>query len=173
MPQRPEPDPGASRAGAERGSTPGPNVMDATNATETTNPAPQARSARAPAHANGKREVLVVEDDPEINELVGAYARLAGFEYRSALDGATALAEVRRHTPSVIVLDLMLPDFDGFEVCRRVKREPGMGNVPVIILTALDNEISRRQGREAGAADYLTKPFDPDRLIDTISRHAG
>jgi DNA-binding response OmpR family regulator len=121
---------------------------------------------------NGRRDVLVVEDDPEINELVGAYARLAGFEYRAALDGATALAEVRRLAPAVIVLDLMLPDIDGFEICRRIKGELGRSDVPVIILTALDNKASRRQGLECGATEYLTKPFDPDRLIDTICRCA-
>lgn len=122
---------------------------------------------------NGQCDVLVVEDDPEINELVGAYARIAGFEYRAALDGATALAEVRRLPPTVIVLDLMLPDFDGFEVCRRIKGELGQSDIPVIILTALDNGACRREGLECGAAEYLTKPFDPDHLIDTISRYAG
>jgi len=122
---------------------------------------------------NGRRDVLVVEDDPEINELVGAYARIAGFEYRAALDGATALAEVRRLPPTVIVLDLMLPDFDGFEICRRIKGELGRSDIPVIILTALDNKACRREGLECGAAEYLTKPFDPDQLIDTISRYAG
>lgn len=127
----------------------------------------------APPVANGHRNVLVVEDDPEINELVGAYARLAGFEYRAALDGATALAEVRRQPPTVIVLDLMLPDFDGFEVCRRIKAELGHPDIPVIILSALDNKTSRREGVQCGAAEYLTKPFDPDRLIDTISRYGG
>ncbi len=106
-------------------------------------------------------------------ELVGAYARIAGFEYRAALDGATALAEVRRLPPTVIVLDLMLPDFDGFEICRRIKGELGRSDIPVIILTALDNNACRRQGFECGASEYLTKPFDPDRLIDTISRYAG
>jgi DNA-binding response OmpR family regulator len=122
---------------------------------------------------NGQRDVLVVEDDPEINELVGAYARIAGFEYRAALDGTTALAEVRRHPPTVIVLDLMLPDFDGFEVCRRIKGELGRRDIPIIILTALDNKACRHEGVECGAAEYLTKPFDPDRLIDTISRYGG
>jgi DNA-binding response OmpR family regulator len=118
------------------------------------------------------RDVLVVEDDPEINELVGAYAQIAGFEYRAALDGMTALAEARRRPPSVVVLDLMLPDIDGFEVCRQLKREFGNRRVPVIILTALDNDDCQRQGRACGASEYLTKPFDPDRLIDTISRYA-
>jgi two-component system response regulator ResD len=118
-------------------------------------------------------DVLVVEDDPEINELVGAYAQIAGFEYRRALDGSTALAEVSRRAPSVIVLDVMLPDLDGFEICRRIKSDgpAAAAGVPVIFLTALQDDASRRRGMECGAADYLTKPFDPDRLIETLERH--
>ncbi|CAA9444098.1 MAG: hypothetical protein AVDCRST_MAG64-4395 [uncultured Phycisphaerae bacterium] len=117
-------------------------------------------------------DVLVIEDDPEINELVGAYAQLAGFEYRRALDGSTALAEVSRRAPSVIVLDVMLPDLDGFEICRRIKSDgPAAAAVPVIFLTALYDDASRRRGMECGAADYLTKPFDPDRLIESLERH--
>ena len=128
-------------------------------------------TARAVGH-DGTPEVLVVEDDPEINELVGAYARIAGFEYRAALDGASAIDQAMQHPPAVVVLDLMLPDMDGFEVCRRLKRVFAGGRVPVIILTALDNDDSRKEGRDCGADEYLTKPFDPDQLIDTISRYA-
>ena len=117
--------------------------------------------------------VLVVEDDPEINQLVGAYAQLAGFEYRAAHTGSAALAEVSRLKPRVIVLDLMLPDLDGLEVCRRVKSERGNADVPVIILTALESEASRRRGAECGATEYLTKPFDPDVLMRVIARHAA
>ena len=126
--------------------------------------------------AKAKGEVLVVEDDREINELVGAYAQIAGFGYRSALTGTDALAEVRQHRPALIVLDLMLPDLDGFEVCRRVRAEAQATGKPVpviIILTALDGAKSRQQGLECGAVDYLTKPFDPDRLMEVISRHAS
>ena len=115
-------------------------------------------------------DVLVIEDDPEINELVGAYAQIAGFEYRQALDGAAAFAEVNRRAPSVIVLDVMLPDLDGFEICRRLKGSSS-AQVPVIFLTALYDEASRRRGMECGAADYLTKPFDPDRLLESLERH--
>ena len=118
-------------------------------------------------------DVLVIEDDPEINELVGAYAQLAGFEYRRALDGSSALEEVNRRAPSVIVLDVMLPDLDGFEVCRRLKGDGPGAAVPVIFLTALYDEASRKRGMECGAADYLTKPFDPDRLIATLEKHKG
>ena len=123
-----------------------------------------------------KGEVLVVEDDREINELVGAYAQIAGFGYRSALNGTDALAEVRQRRPALIVLDLMLPDLDGFEVCRRVRAEAQATGRPIpviIILTALDGAKSRQQGFECGAVDYLTKPFDPDQLMEVINRHAS
>ena len=123
-----------------------------------------------------KGEILVVEDDREINELVGAYAQIAGFGYRSALNGTDALAEVRQRRPALIVLDLMLPDLDGFEVCRRVRAEAQATGRPIpviIILTALDGAKSRQQGFDCGAVDYLTKPFDPDQLMEVISRHAG
>ena len=126
----------------------------------------------APA-APGPRDVLVVEDDPEINQLVGAYVQLAGFGYRPAYNGGTALDEATRRPPSVIVLDLMLPDLDGMEVCRRLKAAGSpAARVPVIILTALDSDSSRRAGLECGVAEYLLKPFDPDGLIETIARHA-
>ena len=123
-------------------------------------------------HRNGQASVLVVEDDPEINELVGAYAQIAGFEYRPALDGTTALREASRRTPAAVVLDLMLPDIDGFEVCERLKREPDTRAVPVIMLTALGDEKNRKRGQACGCSEYLTKPFDPDRLMDALSKHA-
>ena len=122
------------------------------------------------------RDVLVVEDDREINELVCAYAEIAGFGVRSALCGFDAVEQVRSRPPALIVLDLMLPDIDGFEVCRRVKAEAEATGKPIpviIILSALDGEKSRQQGRSLGAVDYLTKPFDPDRLMEVIARHAS
>lgn len=116
-------------------------------------------------------DVLVVEDDPQINELVGAYVQLAGLEYRRALTGAEALSEFARSRPAIVVLDIMLPDIDGFEVCRQIKRSAD-GEVRVIFLTALDTAAARRRGMECGAAEYLTKPFDPDQLLASLERHA-
>jgi DNA-binding response OmpR family regulator len=121
---------------------------------------------------NGK-DVLVVEDDPDINELVGAYVQMAGFAYRAAHDGATALRQVSEHKPSLIVMDLMLPDTDGMEVCRQLKANPNTRQIPVLVLTALDQEEQRAQGRACGLAAYMTKPFDPDDLMDTIRRTAS
>jgi two-component system response regulator RpaA len=117
-------------------------------------------------------DVLVVEDDTQINELVGAYVQIAGYEYRSALDGAAAMAAIRERLPSLIILDLMLPDTDGFEVCRRLKSDQQTASVPVVMLTALDREEQRKRGIECGAVKYMTKPFDPDQLIDAIRKNA-
>ena len=122
------------------------------------------------------RDVLVVEDDREINELVCAYAEIAGFGFRSALNGFDAVEQVRKRAPALIVLDLMLPDIDGFEVCRRVKAEAAASGKPIpviIILSALDGEKSRQMGHACGAVDYLTKPFDPDKLMEVITKHAA
>lgn len=119
------------------------------------------------------RSVLVVEDDPEINELVGAYVQIAGFEYDSALNGTQAVEKARATHPSLIVLDVMLPDFDGFEVARRLKGESDTRGIPIVMLTALDRDEYRQRGKSAGAVDYLTKPFDPDRLMETIRENAS
>jgi len=116
--------------------------------------------------------LLVVEDDREINQLVGAYAQLCGFEYRPALDGKTALREAHRERPSMVILDLMLPDVDGFEVCRRLRSDELLAGVPIIILSALSSEKDKQLGRECGANEYLTKPFNPDQLIAKLMEYA-
>jgi two-component system OmpR family response regulator len=119
------------------------------------------------------RPVLVVEDDPEINELVGAYVQIAGFEYLSALNGQEAVEKARLNQPALIVLDIMLPDFDGFEVARRLKSETITRSIPIVMLTALDRDEYRQRGKSAGAVDYLTKPFDPERLLEAIRENAS
>jgi DNA-binding response OmpR family regulator len=118
------------------------------------------------------RAVLVVEDDPEINELVGAYVQIAGYEYESALTGTQAVEKARSTHPALIVLDVMLPDFDGFEVARRLKGQTDTRGIPIVMLTALDREEYRQRGMTAGAVGYLTKPFDPDRLLEAIRQNA-
>jgi DNA-binding response OmpR family regulator len=116
-------------------------------------------------------DVLVVEDDGEINRLVGAYVQISGCRYRSALDGASALAQCRAQPPDVVILDVMLPDLDGFEICRRVRAEQNGHRVIVIMLTALADDASRQKGLACGADEYLTKPFDPDRLIAALGKY--
>jgi DNA-binding response OmpR family regulator len=106
---------------------------------------------------------LVVDDDPTVGDVVGAYLERAGFEVHRAADGATALALAADVTPDVVVLDLMLPGIGGLEVCRRLRLE--LPRVPVVMLTALGEEADRILGLEVGADDYVTKPFSPRELV--------
>lgn len=122
--------------------------------------------------ADKESSVLVVEDDPEVNELVGSYAEIAGYQYESALTGNSGLEKARCGEHRLIILDIMLPDLDGFEVCRLLKSEHQTSRIPVLMLTCLDADEHRQRGRQCGAADFLTKPFDPDRLMDKIRQHA-
>ncbi|MFD3920884.1 response regulator transcription factor [Streptomyces sp. NPDC058595] len=114
-------------------------------------------NGQAPAH------VLVVDDDPTVAEVVAGYLDRAGHDVARAADGPSALARFARRRPDLVVLDLMLPGMDGFEVCRRM-REQG-GPVPVIMLTARGDEEDRVLGLETGADDYVTKPFSPRELV--------
>lgn len=123
--------------------------------------------------ANRDGAILVVEDDPEINELVGAYAEIAGFDYVAALNGESAIQEAAQRHPVLILLDIMLPDLDGFEVCQRLKRSEVTRGIPVVILTALDREEYRQRSCQCGAVGYLTKPFDPESLIQTMRDSAA
>lgn len=122
--------------------------------------------------SDGSRAVLVVEDDREINALIGAYAEICGLGYRHAYDGKTAIATADAAPPCAVILDLMLPDVDGYEVCRQMRGNAKTARTPIIILSALGGEADRKRGREVGADDHLTKPFDPDEFMRVLRRHA-
>jgi len=109
------------------------------------------------------RTVLVVEDEQSIGSLVRTYLERDGFAVIWVRSGEEALAELTRHPVSLIVLDVGLPEMDGFEVCRRVG-----GKVPIIMLTARDEEPDRVAGLEAGADDYMPKPFSPRELVARV-----
>lgn len=117
-----------------------------------------------------KEQVLVVDDDAAINGLICEYLRLSGYEAHSASDGDGALREVSHEVPSIIVLDIMLPDIDGYEVCRRLRARPETAQVPVLMLSALGDEKSRARASQAGATEFLAKPFDPDQFLETIAK---
>jgi len=109
--------------------------------------------------------VLVVDDEPDLVELVRYNLTEAGFRVSEARTGAEALAAVRRSVPDVLILDLMLPDLSGTEVCRRLRNESELVDLPIIMLTAKSEEIDRVVGFELGADDYVTKPFSPRELV--------
>lgn len=116
--------------------------------------------------------VLIVEDDPEINQLLCAYAQIAGFEADCALEGFDALRRAAGERYDLVLLDVMLPDVDGLEVARRLRANPSTAKLPIVILTALTTDATRRRAMDVGAADYLIKPFDPDELIRVMRKHA-
>jgi two-component system, OmpR family, response regulator MtrA len=105
---------------------------------------------------------VVIEDDEAIGAIVGTYLERAGFDVVRESTGEDGMAAIARHEPRFVVLDLGLPDVDGFELCRRLREG---GNVPILILTARDDEVDRIVGLELGADDYLTKPFSPRELV--------
>jgi two-component system phosphate regulon response regulator PhoB len=109
--------------------------------------------------------ILVVEDDEDILELLAYNLQSAGFSVVASRDGFDALQKARRAPPDLIILDLMLPGLDGFEVCKELKREAKTAQVPVIMLTARGDEVDRIVGLELGADDYVVKPFSPRELM--------
>ena len=109
--------------------------------------------------------ILIADDEANIRDLARLYLEKEGFRVRTASDGAAALEEVRREPPALLILDLMMPRLDGWEVCRRVRAE---GNLPILMLTARDQDIDKIVGLEMGADDYLTKPFNPRELVARV-----
>jgi two-component system, OmpR family, phosphate regulon response regulator PhoB len=110
------------------------------------------------------QRILVVDDEPDLLELVRVNLSQAGFEVETAETGRQALERARRATPDLLILDLMLPDLSGTEVCRHLRADPSLGEIPIIMLTARADEVDRVVGLEIGADDYVTKPFSPREL---------
>jgi DNA-binding response OmpR family regulator len=109
--------------------------------------------------------VLIVEDDADINAALQEALRLAGYDVVGALTGEDAFAEVQRRCPDLVLLDQMLPDIDGVEICRRLRAAPRTKRIPIIFLTARAGEEWRIRGLAAGADDYVVKPFSLQELI--------
>jgi two-component system phosphate regulon response regulator PhoB len=112
--------------------------------------------------------ILVVEDEEDILELIRYNLAKEGFRVESATTGEKALSRARFKPPDLILLDLMLPGLDGLEVCRRLKKDPGVAHIPVVMLTAKGEESDIVAGLEVGAEDYITKPFSPKVLVARV-----
>jgi two-component system alkaline phosphatase synthesis response regulator PhoP len=116
-------------------------------------------------------KILIVDDEPTLLQTVRAYLEQEGYQVRTALDGRAALQEARAFEPDLIVLDIMLPELDGLEVLRRLRRgdgAPALRDVYVVMLTARADEMDRVVGLELGADDYVTKPFSPRELVARV-----
>jgi DNA-binding response OmpR family regulator len=115
--------------------------------------------------ASAVSNILVVEDESSIASFVALYLKNAGYEVRTAATGNDALRQAEVQAPTLVVLDLMLPDIDGIEVCKRLRQD---SDVPILMLTARDDDVDKIIGLEVGADDYLTKPFNPRELVARI-----
>ncbi len=117
---------------------------------------------------HGPRKVLIVEDEADIRQLVKLYLDREGFRTLQATTGAEALWSVKSEKPDLLVLDLMLPEIDGIEVCKRLRNAPETATLPIIMLTAKAEEADTVVGLELGADDYVTKPFSPKSLVARV-----
>jgi DNA-binding response OmpR family regulator len=114
------------------------------------------------------KTILVIDDETRIAELARDYLAHAGFAVRLAFDGTTGLADALRERPDLVVLDLGLPGLDGLDVTRRLRADPATATIPIVMLTARDDELDKLLGLELGADDYLTKPFSPRELVARV-----
>jgi DNA-binding response OmpR family regulator len=115
--------------------------------------------------ATNAQSVLVVEDEASIASFVSLYLKNAGYGVTTATTGNEALRSLEREQPSLVVLDLMLPDIDGIEICRRIRQK---SDLPILMLTARDEDVDKIIGLEVGADDYMTKPFNPRELVARV-----
>jgi two-component system, OmpR family, alkaline phosphatase synthesis response regulator PhoP len=114
------------------------------------------------------KRILVIEDDKDIVELVRYNLEKDGFQVTATGDGSTGLAQLRKGSPDLLVLDLMLPKVSGLEICKEVRKDASLNRLPILILTAKGEESDRIVGLELGADDYVTKPFSPRELVARV-----
>ncbi len=116
----------------------------------------------------GRQKILVVEDEPDIRELVRYNLEQGGFDVVESEDGDRVLELVEESNPSLMILDLMLPNADGLDICKMVRQRPRSSKLPIVMLTAKATEVDRVLGLEFGADDYITKPFSPRELVARV-----
>jgi twitching motility two-component system response regulator PilG len=120
---------------------------------------------------NQRKRILVVEDSPTTRKVIAITLGQQGYEIIEARDGFEALSKLNDRRPHLILLDLVLPRIDGYAILDIIKKHDQFRHVPVILLTAKDGVLSRWKGRRAGSTAYLTKPFDPKKLVATVEKH--
>ncbi|MFC1501340.1 response regulator transcription factor [Elusimicrobiota bacterium] len=117
-----------------------------------------------------KKRILVIDDDPEILVLLKTYLETEGYEVIQSDNGAEGLEKAHSEMPDLIILDLVLPDIDGLKICRRLKSDNKYKNIPILVLSALDDQKHKMEGFESDADDYETKPFEKDGLIKRVKK---
>ena len=116
-------------------------------------------------------KILIAEDERDIRDLITFTLRYNGHEVLAASNGEEALALTEKEIPELVLLDVRMPRMTGYEVCRRIKEEDDLSHIPVLFLSAKGQEAEVQAGLDAGAVDYILKPFSPDQLISRIEEH--
>ncbi|MCF7871184.1 MAG: response regulator [Candidatus Omnitrophica bacterium] len=119
------------------------------------------------------KKILIADDEPDFVELISMRLEVNGFEVVAAKDGQEAVDKTKKEKPDLLILDLMMPKLDGFEVCRMLKFDDNFKNLPIIVLSALDQQQDREKAVEAGADEYFIKPFDLSLLLTKIKELVG
>ncbi|MCC6752184.1 MAG: response regulator [Deltaproteobacteria bacterium] len=114
--------------------------------------------------------ILIAEDNQDLLAILAGRFRALGFEVVDVLNGADALAAAKKQRPDVVLLDVMMPELNGFQVCRRLKEDPALASVPIVLLTAKDTDADKFWGSEVGANLYLTKPIDPAQVVTHVQQ---
>ena len=120
-----------------------------------------------------KGKILVVDDEIYIVHILDFSLGMEGYEVVTALDGEQALEKLKVEKPDLIVLDIMMPKLDGYEVCKAIKSDPVTRQIPVILLSAKGRNVDQKMGFDVGADDYITKPFSPRKLVERINAILG
>jgi DNA-binding response OmpR family regulator len=117
-----------------------------------------------------RKRILIVEDNSDLLELLRLSFKAAGFSIATATNGIDAIKKTRSLNPDLILLDLILPELDGFAVCEILRKDPETVSVPIVVLTGLSSQFTRYAGLESGATEFVTKPMSPDHLVVKVKR---
>ncbi len=120
-----------------------------------------------------KKRILIVDDERDLVETITFRLEASGYEVLAAYDGAEGLEKARTEKPDIILLDVMMPKMDGYQVCRMLKFDEEFKNIPIIMLTARGQDMDKKTGTDVGADGYITKPFDSKMLMEEIKKRIG
>ena len=121
----------------------------------------------------GKKTILICDDDPVILRLLQVNLELEGYTVLLAHDGAEAVETATQESPDLVILDIMMPRMDGYQACEAIKAADGTSDIPVVFLSAKAQQSDIERGKSFGVSEYLTKPFDPNELLDVVERLVG
>ncbi|MBM3333928.1 response regulator [Candidatus Sumerlaeota bacterium] len=120
-----------------------------------------------------KKRILVADDEEDVKEIIARILETQGYAVVTAYDGLDAVEKIRSEKPDLVLLDIMMPVLDGYEVCKRIQQDEQTANIPVVFLSAAADQEAVTRGMNAGAKDYVVKPFEPKKLLEKVNKVIG